>query len=118
MTDLEIAYNALAAKQGPYTRLWNYYDGDQPLVYSARRLKELFRDVDARFTENWCAVVVDSAMDRLNLGRFQVTDNERATDALNDLWLQTQMGLDSDDAHLAAMVTGEAFVIVWKEDGG
>lgn len=116
-TDLELAFEALRAKQKPYTRLWDYYDGDQPLVYSAQRLKELFRNVDARFTENWCAVVVDSAMDRLNLGRFQVAENERATDAINELWLRTQMGLDSDDAHLAAMVTGEAFVIVWQEPG-
>lgn len=116
-TDLELAYNALAAKQKPLTRLWNYYDGDQPLVYSARRLAELFRKVDARFTENWCSVVVDSAMDRLNLGRFQITDDESATDKINDLWLRTEMGLDSDDAHLAALVTGESFVIVWKEEG-
>lgn len=117
-TDLEIAYNALKAKQDPYTKLWNYYDGDQPLMYTARRLKELFRNVDARFTENWCAVVVDTVMDRLNLGRFQVADNVRATDALNELWLRTEMGLDSDDAHLAALVTGEAFVIVWDDDQG
>ena len=118
MTDLEIAYNALTNKQLPYTRLWGYYDGDQPLIYSAKRLAELFRRVDARFTENWCAVVVDSAMDRLNLGRFQIEENDQATDQLNELWLSTEMGLDSDDAHLAAMVCGEAFVIVWKDDGG
>ena len=118
MTDLEIAYNALTNKQIPYTRLWSYYDGDQPLIYSAKRLAELFRRVDASFTQNWCAVVVDSAMDRLNLGRFQIEGSEQITDQLNTLWLSTEMGLDSDDAHLAAMVTGEAFVIVWREDGG
>ena len=117
-TDLELAYNALQGKQKAYDRLWGYYDGDQPLVYSAQRLAELFRNVNARFTENWCAVVVDSVMDRLNLGRFQVADDERATDLLNDTWLRTEMGLDSDDAHLAALVTGESFVIVWREDGG
>ena len=116
ITDLEIAFNALYAKQDPYTTLWSYYDGDQPLMYTARRLKELFRNIEARFTENWCAVVVDTVMDRLNLGRFQVEGNERATDQLNDLWLATEMGLDSDDAHLAALVTGESYVIVWRED--
>ena len=117
-TDLELAYNALKNKQIAYDRLWAYYDGNQPLIYSASRLRELFRNVDARFTQNWCAVVVDSAIDRLNLGRFQIEENEQVTKQLNTLWLSTEMGLDSDDAHLAAMVTGEAFVIVWKEDGG
>jgi hypothetical protein len=112
-----LGYRALSGKQTEYNKLWNYYDGDQPLTYTAERLQTLFRDVNARFTENWCAVVVDSVLDRLNLGRFQVTDNEAATDTLNALWLRTEMGLDSDDAHLASLVTGEAFVIVWLEDG-
>ncbi|NIS83045.1 MAG: phage portal protein, partial [Anaerolineales bacterium] len=114
-TDLETAFKALDGKQSDYDKLWDYYDGDQPLVYSASRLQDLFRDVDAQFTQNWCAVVVDSVLDRLNLGRFEVADNVRATEILNNLWLTTEMGLDSDDAHLAALVTGEAFVIVWRK---
>ena len=117
-TDLDLAFDALHAKQAEQTKLWRYYDGDQPLTYTAERLRNLFRDVNARFTENWCSVVVNSAMDRLNLGRFQVADNEAATERINDLWLRTEMGLDSDDAHLASLVTGEAFVIAWQDDQG
>lgn len=117
-TDLEKAFTALDAKSIAYKVLWNYYDGDHPLVYSAERLKELFRNMDARFSENWCAVVVDSVADRLDLKRFLVTGNKEATALLNKEWERTEMSLDSDDAHLDALVTGEAFVISWRDEKG
>ena len=116
MSDLVVAFEALRAKSADYTTLWNYYDGNQPLVYSSARLRDLFRDINARFSQNWCSVVVDTAMDRINLSRFVVAENETATQALNVLWESTEMTLDSDDAHLAALVTGEAFVIAWTND--
>ena len=117
-TDLEMAHHALKTKTNNYNILWDYYDGDQPLIYSAKRLQELFRDIDARFSENWCAVVVDSVIDRLDLKRFIVQGNARATTTLNTLWDCTEMSLDSDDAHLGALVTGEGYVIVWPDADG
>ena len=64
--------------------------------------------------QNWCAVVVDSVMDRLNLSAFKVGDNNSVTDRLNGLFSQTELDLDSDDAHLAALVCGDSYIIVWK----
>ena len=112
-TDLEKAYGALKNKNRRQTLLWDYYHGNHPLIYSSERLNEVFRSIDARFTENWCSVIVDSSMDRLDLVRFEVAGNEAAQARLNELWLQAGMGLDSDDAHEAALVCGEAFVIGW-----
>jgi len=82
-TDLVKAYKALRGKAGDYSLLWRYYDGDHPLVYSTERLREVFSKIRVRFVENWCAVVVDATMDRLNLAGFQVADNDAATEALN-----------------------------------
>jgi hypothetical protein len=115
-TDLAKAYKALKDKAAEYTLLWRYYDGDHPLVYSTARLREVFARIDARFVENWCAVVIDATMDRINLSGFQVTDNDVLTEALNQAFAKTELNLDSDDAHLAALVCGEAFVIVWKDE--
>ena len=117
-TDLARAYEALSGKQTTYSRLWDFYDGRQPLVYNSKRLQEVFNRLDARFTQNWCAVVVDAVVDRVNVARFTVADNEQASARLNDLWERTHMALDSDDAHLAALVTGEAYVMCWREEGG
>ena len=115
-TDLAKAYKALKGKAAEYTLLWRYYDGDHPLVYSTARLREVFARIDARFVENWCAVVIDATMDRINLSGFQVADNEAATEALNQAFQATELNLDSDDAHLAALVCGESYIIVWQDE--
>jgi hypothetical protein len=118
LTDLERAYRALSGKAAAYDLLWAYYEGAQPLRYSTERLAELFGDIRTRFVQNWCAVVVDAAVDRLNLMRFKVTDNDVATAMLNDQWQSTELALDENDAHLAALVCGEGYVIVWPDSEG
>lgn len=116
MSDLEIAYKAIEAKQASYNLLWDYYDGNHPLVYSTERLEEVFRRLNVSFVENWCGLVVDAVLERVQLTRFEVGDDDEATARLNQLFEATELSLDSDDAHLAALVTGESFIIAWAED--
>ncbi len=116
--DLQKAYDALKGKQSPYGEYWDYYDGNQPLIYSAARLRELFRTLNTRFVENWCAVVVDSALDRIQLQGFRVSQSDELTDRLNATFQETELNLDADDAHLATLVAGESFLIAWKEAPG
>ena len=118
MSDLQRAFDALKNKQGIYTTYWNYYDGEQPLVYSAARLREVFRGLDANFVENWCEVVINAVLERVQLKKFTVANNETATERLNTIWAMTEMNLDADDAHLGALVCGESFVIVWPDEIG
>jgi hypothetical protein len=40
--------------------LFAYYAGDQPIKYAAERLRDIFQNAQTRFTENWCAVVIDA----------------------------------------------------------
>jgi hypothetical protein len=117
MTDLQRAYNALSGKQSAYTTAWRYYDGDQPLKYSTERLRELFRSIDVNFKQNWCAVVIDAVTDRVVLTGFDVGD-KTASDALQSAWNANRLNLDAADVHEAALVTGEAFIIGWKNDDG
>lgn len=114
-TELELAYETLDEKQTPYTSLWDYYYGDQPLVYATNRLQEAFSGLNTNFSQNWCAVVVNAVLDRLNLKQFVVSGNDEATDLMGKLWTSTEMHLDEHDAHTAALVIGEAYVIVWRE---
>lgn len=116
-TDLEKAFEALRIKQDSYAQLFAYYDGEQPLTYTASRLKEVFKDLDAYFAENWCSVVVDSARDRVNLREVQIA-NAQAAKAWKDLWEKCELGLESDEVHEAAMVAGEGYFIVWKDEDG
>jgi hypothetical protein len=116
--DVARAHAALEAKGRRYTMLWQYYDGAQPLVYSTERLKSIFRSINVRFSENWCGAVVNAAVDRLNLTGLEVSQRKDTTERLADLFASTDMGLDSDDVHLGALVCGESYVIVWPDDDG
>jgi len=116
-TDLELAFEMLTAKKPLYDKYFNYYDGKAPLIYSRERLRDIFASINARFTQNWCAVVIDSLLERLSLMQFVIAENEADTEFINREWQLSDMALDADDAHLTALVTGEAYVIAWKEEG-
>lgn len=118
MTDLERAFRALTDKAATYDALWDYYEGSQPLRYSTERLEQVFRDLRTRFVQNWCAVVCDAALDRLNLIRFDVAGDDVARDRVNALWQSTGLDLDENDAHAAALVCGESYIIIWPDEDG
>lgn len=114
--DLEKAFNALVDKKRGYGKLWRYYDGDQPLVYNSERLREIFSGLEARFTENWCAVVVDAVLDRIEMQVPRLADSADNA-ALEELW-DSSLQMDVIGVHEDVCVTGESFVLVWpnKDD--
>ena len=114
--DLDRAYKTLTGKLGDYDNLWDYYDGDQPLMYTARRMADLFADLDmANFVENWCSVVIDAANDRIHLSSVSV-ENKSDNDLLENTWQTLDVGLEASDVHEAALVVGEAFMMVWPDE--
>lgn len=112
--DLKLAFEVIRRKSVPYTELFNYYDGEQPLVYTAKRLTEIFKDLDAYFAENWCSVVIDAEQDRINLRDIQVSGQGNAK--WRELWEASSIFLESDDVHEASLVTGEGFFIAWLDE--
>ena len=117
ITDLKRAFDTLTNKKQLYDILYTYYDGGAPLVYSQNRLKEIFQTLNARFTQNWCSVVIDSCLERIQLRQFTIADNPDAEAALNEIANTNELTLESDSVHLASLVTGEAFIFAWKEEG-
>jgi len=117
MSDLKRALDALQAKRLYYDKLFRYYDGDQPLVYASKRLEEIFQALDAYFAENWCSVVIDSTKDRINL-REIITKDKGLQAEMGEMYQHSELGLESDEVHEAAMVAGEAFMIAWPGDDG
>lgn len=113
-SDLEIGLNNLLGKNERYTKLWRYYDGPQPLVYSTKKLRDAFKDIKARFDENVVSLVTDTLLDRLDLKDIKIG---KETNPIFDEWLRS-VEIESlvDDVHLSAFVTGEAFVIFDIDD--
>ena len=116
-SDLKRAVDALAAKQGPQALCWRYYAGDHPLKYATLKLSTVFRKLTARWCENWCAVVCDALLDRLDLSGFTVED-EAAQQAIEAIWDAQQVDLDAGRIHKSVAVTGEGFLIVEQAEAG
>ena len=116
-TDLERAFAAITAKRDMYATYYRYYNGDQPTAYTTRRLRELFRGVDAVFTENWCHVVVRTSLNRLHLDALGARDEGLAAQ-LAALWDEHDGDLISAAMHEDALVTGEGYIIAWRDDDG
>jgi len=114
--DVKTAWKAIKNKTPGYSEYWDYYDGDHPIEFSTTRLREIFRGMDVKFHENWCRVVIDAVTDRLALAGAEVR-KKRAQRAFDQLWADLQLGLDADDVHEAALVSGEGCLVVWEGDG-
>jgi hypothetical protein len=112
--DLKKAYHALQNKQAPYNLLWRYYSGDQPLQYANRRMEQVFNKLDAKWNENWAAVVVDSVVDRMNITGFSIKDTS-AKKILDAVWAGQNAGLDADRIHKAVAVCGEGYLIISQD---
>ncbi|HPA82138.1 MAG TPA: phage portal protein, partial [Thermoanaerobaculales bacterium] len=117
-TDLARAFAALSAKRSRIDRLFAYYDGEQPLRYSTARLQQAFARIDAKFSENWCATVVDSLVDRLALTGFALRTDQAAQDVLDTIWQQEHLEIETDDVAEDVAVCGESFVIVGRDEDG
>lgn len=116
ITDLELAVQTLLYKAPIYDRLFDFYEGRHPLVYSSDRLKKIFKNINAKFSQNWCAVVIDSVADRIQLQRITVADDEAKTKQLADLLSSSDLINESDCITIGALVTGESYAIVWPDE--
>lgn len=115
--DLTAAFNAINNKRRDLDTLFNYLNGPQPLKYSTAKLAELFRNINARFEENLCAVVVDAVLDRLELDGFAVANDDTATAKIAEVFAKIHLDIEADEAHKASLATGQAYLIVWQDAG-
>lgn len=113
MTDIKTAFDTIRAKNEAHTSAFNYYDGDQPIVFASTKLAEIFA-TNVKFTENWCSVVVDSMKERIELSNVDVPNNIQAF--MDEIWNANLLDLESDDLHEAALVTGEAYLVVQSSE--
>lgn len=118
MSDIKLAVETLKTKTTTYAPFFEYYVGDQPLRYAAERLRDVFQSKLTRFTQNWCAVVVNATLDRLTIDQWQTGENDAIAERLLQLWRVTGLDADAEAVHRAVMLTGEAFVIVGQDETG
>jgi hypothetical protein len=113
MNDIKLAYETIISKRHQHDEAFAYYDGNQPLVYANDRLRDIFKGQQVRFTENWCALVIDAVKERIQIGDVVTPDG--LEDLIHQIWEENHLGIVSDDVHEAALITGEAYLIIWPD---
>jgi len=114
MTDLEIVVAALAGKRADIDALEHYYEGTVAVPHMTDRLAQLFASLNIRVTENWCAMVIDTLADRIQLDAILSSeDNER--EAIQSAWQEMAMEVESDEVHEMALIAGESYLVAWLD---
>jgi hypothetical protein len=108
--DLSRALELLALKQAPYQTYFDYFDAKAPILYSTKQLRDIFKAIDVNFSLNWCAVVINSVKDKINLKSVSLAGAN-----LGDMLERNQVLLESDAVHESALIAGESYYIVWKD---
>lgn len=115
--DLEAAFAAIRDKRADLDLLWSYVNGPQPLKYSTARLTDYFQNINTHFELNWCSVIVNAVLDRLQITGFR-TGVKATDDKLADLFDKLHIDIEADKAHNASLSTSQSYVIVWKNESG
>ena len=93
----------------------DYYDGLHPLQFATTKYREAFGTLFNAFADNWCQIVVDAAVERLNVVGFQVGGNP-STEAW-DIWQTNALDVESVIAHTEAGKAGRSFLLVDPNEG-
>ena len=92
-----------------------YYNGDHPLQFATTKFREAFGNLFSAFADNWCQIVIDAPVERLQVVGFRAGES---TD--EDAWaLWQRNGLDATSviAHTEAGKCGTCYLLVDPNDG-
>lgn len=99
-----------------YAKYRRYSQGDQDLAFATPKYAEAFGHLFAAFDYNRMAGVVDAHADRLQLERF-ATGTEAVDEVAAEIWGRNRMDERAGEVHREALLSGDAYVIVWPETG-
>ena len=98
-------------------RYSDYYEGEQPLVYSTEKWRRAFGGMFDKFSDNWCQLVVDAVEERLDVTGFRFGDDQDDNDAWR-IWQRNGLDADSQIAHTDALIYGVSYALVWADSAG
>lgn len=102
-----------------------YYHGDQPLKYTHERLRDVFGPGQVRFIQNWCSVVVNATLERMEFKGWDTVDEEGdpeglpagANEVLDSFYSDHYLNTVSHQVHIDALVTGNGYLMFEMIEG-
>lgn len=114
-TDVLASVDIFLAKIPIYNILWNYYSGNHELKYSTEKLKDVFDKLNVKFIQNWCGVVVDSLLDKLNMVGV-ISESDPDTKRIEEYYDSKLVDLEETEVHKDCLIFGESYIVVDFED--
>lgn len=93
-----------------------YYEGLQPLRYMAPALEAEVGDRITQLVINWPRLGADAYDDVIDVEGFRYPDDTAIEELLWEIWQENAGNEQSHEAHLEALITGRAYVIVGAGD--
>lgn len=120
---LDRLLRALDARKASIENLERYYAGDHPLPTmptsnQAMQAETAYRRLLQMGRTNWCRLVADAPGERLQVTGFRSGLDQSVDAEVWDLWQRNQLDADSALVHSTALVTGQAFALVWADGNG
>lgn len=118
---LALALQQIGGRAGRYRALRRYYDGQHPLAFATSKYRSAFGDLFRAFALNLCPAVVDAVADRLVVTGFQVGEGAAGDGVEAEaaaIWAANRMDRRSGEVHLEALISGDAYVLVWPDRKG
>lgn len=121
MDDVTLALRTLAGRQHDYATYEAYYAGRQRLTFASDSFRQAFAGQLRQLVYNRCGAVVDALADRLRIEGWQANDSDQVEpveQAALEVWRRSRLDLRHVDAHVEAMRSGDAYLIVWPDMDG
>lgn len=117
MTILKEYAGAVLDRADEYKEAGDYYEGNVAEVFSTAQLRNALRASGHRGQHNYCRVVVDAVLNRLEIANI-VCDSEEATNKITEVWDNNALDLEANEIHRKALVYGDCYALVWPDENG
>jgi Phage portal protein, SPP1 Gp6-like len=117
-TDLAARFDEqLDGRAGTINRYWDYYRGDAQVLFATAKFRQHFARLLSEISDNWCEVVIDSAVERLRVTGFRFgEDEELGDDQAWAIWQNSSLDADQVEAHEEACVSSLCYLLTEPPD--
>lgn len=117
MTILKEFVGAVTDRSLEYREAEDYYEGRVGESFASTKLRHALRATGHRGQHNYCRVVVDSVLHRLEIANI-VADKKVAQAKVNEVFENNELGLEANEIHRRALEYGDCYALVWPDENG
>lgn len=119
MTDLERDLIQINENYVRYALPQRYYAGDHDLAFATEKFINAFGKLFREFALNLCPVIIDAVVNKLSVDGFQIEAGDKDLEQeLWQIWQSNRMDLRSSEIHREAMISGDAYIMIWPDASG